>query len=387
MTTTTLTTHPPAGRREQIATRAIFLVAGIAMAAWAPLVPFAKARLGVDEGVLGLLLLCLGLGSIVAMPVTGVLANRFGCRSVLVGGTIVLALVVPWLALAPTVPVLAVALALFGASLGTVDVTMNVQAVMVEKDSGRAMMSGFHGLFSLGGIIGAGGVGVLLGLGLTPLYATLIIVAMLLGLLAFAWSGLVPYGNREAERTPLFVLPKGFVVFLGILAFIVFLAEGAVLDWSALFLVSAHGVAASSAGFGYAAFAVAMTAGRLTGDAIVSRLGGTLVMVLGGGLSAAGFALAVFAPNELVALLGFLLVGLGASNIVPVLFTSVGRQTAMPASLAVAAMTTVGYAGILAGPAMIGFVAEISSLGTGFLLIALGLIFVAATGPLARQRH
>ena len=386
MTTTTLTTHPPAGRREQLATRAIFLAAGIGMAAWAPLVPFAKVRLGVDEGVLGLLLLCLGLGSIVAMPVTGVLANRYGCRKVLAVATIVLALVMPALALAGSVPLLALALAVFGASVGTVDVTMNIQAVMVEKDSGRPMMSGFHALFSVGGIVGAGGVSVLLGFGLTPLLCTLGVALLLLGLLAVAWSGLLPYGNREAERTPLFILPKGFVVFLGILAFIVFLAEGAVLDWSALFLISAHGVAASAAGFGYTVFAVAMTAGRFAGDWIVHRLGGTAVMVLGGGLAAAGFALAVFAPSEPLALAGFLLVGLGASNIVPVLFTAVGRQTAMPASLAVAAMTTVGYAGVLAGPALVGFVAQVSSLEIGFLLIALGLVFVAATGPLVRPR-
>ena len=129
-----------------------------------------------------------------------------------------------------------------------------------------------------------------------------------------------------------------------------------------------------------------MTAGRFAGDWIVHRLGGTAVMVLGGGLAAAGFALAVFAPSEPLALAGFLLVGLGASNIVPVLFTAVGRQTAMPASLAVAAMTTVGYAGVLAGPALVGFVAQVSSLEIGFLLIALGLVFVAATGPLVRPR-
>lgn len=378
--------HPVTGRHEQIATRAVFLVAGLAMAAWAPLVPFAKARLGVDDGALGVLLLCLGLGSIVAMPVTGVLASRFGCRAVIVAGSLVLAVVLPMLAIVETVPALAVTLALFGASVGTVDVAMNIQAVMVEKDSGRNMMSGFHGLFSLGGIAGAGGVSLLLGMGLSPLAATLIVAATLVALLVWSYTGLLPYGNREEAGTPLFVLPKGIVIFIGLLCFIVFLGEGAILDWSALFLIGVHGVDPSHAGFGYTMFAVAMTVGRLTGDRIVKALGGARVIAVGGLMSAAGFALAVLAPGQLLAFAGFLLVGLGASNIVPVLFTAAGQQTRMPASLAIAAITTLGYAGILIGPAAIGFVAQYWTLGTAFVLLAAGLLAVAATGPLAVRR-
>ncbi|MCX5569285.1 MFS transporter [Kaistia nematophila] len=379
-------THPLSGRTEQIATRAVFLVAGLALASWAPLVPFAKARLGVDDAALGLLLLCLGLGSIVAMPITGVLASRFGCRSVLVISAIVFALVMPWLVLANSVIALAIVLILFGASVGTFDVAMNIQAVMVEKDSGRHMMSGFHGLFSVGGMSGAGGVSLLLGMGLTPLMVTLLVSALLVVLVVTAYAGLLPYGNREAEGTPLFVMPRGIVIFIGVLCFIVFLAEGAVLDWSALFLISTQAVDPSHAGLGYTMFAVAMTFGRLTGDRIVRTFGATRVMVIGGLLSAAGFLIAVFAPTSSIALAGFLLVGLGASNIVPVLFTAAGRQTRMPPSLAVAAITTLGYAGILIGPAAIGFVAQHLSIGAGFVLIAVGLLVVGIAGPAVYRR-
>jgi len=378
--TADVSTHV-AGTREQFATRAIFLLAGLAMASWAPLVPFAKARLGVDDGALGLLLLCLGLGSIIAMPVTGILASRFGCRAVISVAGVIVAAIVPMLALADSVPVLAVSLAIFGASVGTLDVAVNIQAVMVEKDSGRNMMSGFHGLFSLGGIVGAGGVSLLLGWGLEPLVATFVVSAVLLVLLVVGYSGLLPYGNREAEGTRLFAMPRGIVIFIGLLCFIVFLGEGAVLDWSALFLIGSHGVDPSSGGFGYTIFAVAMTAGRLAGDRVVKALGGTKVIVIGGLLSAAGYLLAVYAPTQLLAFAGFLLVGLGASNIVPVFFTAAGRQTAMPASLAVASITTLGYAGILAGPAIIGFVAQHSSLSMAFTLLAVGLVVVAVAGP------
>ncbi|WP_449394452.1 MFS transporter [Devosia riboflavina] len=384
--TATMVHHPITGRREQWATRAVFLVAGLAMAAWAPLVPFAKARVGVEDGALGLLLLCLGLGSIVAMPITGVLASRFGCRAIIVASSIAVAVVLPFLAIVDTVPGLAIALALFGASVGTIDVAMNIQAVMVEKDSGRNMMSGFHGLFSLGGIVGAGGVSLLLAVGIAPLTATLVISAMLVVLLTGAFSGLLPYGNREAGSTPLFVIPKGIVMFIGLLCFLVFLGEGAILDWSALFLINTHQVDPMQAGFGYTMFAIAMTFGRLTGDAIVKTLGGLKVVVGGGIVAAAGFLLAVFAPVQPLAFAGFLLVGIGASNIVPVLFTAAGNQTRMPASLAVAAITTLGYAGILVGPAAIGFVAQHWNLSTAFVLVAAGLVFVAVSWPLASRR-
>jgi MFS family permease len=263
---------------------------------------------------------------------------------------------------------------------------MNIQAVMVEKDSDRSMMSGFHGLFSLGGILGAGGVSLLLWAGLAPLSATLIVSLMVLALLFGAYSGLLPYGNREAGRAPLLAVPKGIVIVIGFLCFLVFLGEGSILDWSALFMISAHGADAALAGLAYTMFAVAMTVGRLAGDWVVRRLGGARLLAIGGLLAAAGFLLAVFAPNQIVALIGFALVGLGASNIVPVFFTAAGRQTAMPPSLAIAAVTTLGYAGVLLGPAIIGFVAQYSSLATAFILLAGAMAFVAIAGPLSNRR-
>lgn len=380
------TDHPASGPREQWATRAVFLVAGLAMAAWAPLVPFAKARVGVEDGGLGLLLLCLGLGSIVAMPITGVLASRFGCRAVITASGVAVAVALPFLALADSVLGLAIALGFFGASVGTVDVAVNIQAVMVEKDSGRNMMSGFHGLFSLGGIVGAGGVSLLLGAGMSPVAATLAISALLVALLVLSVPGLLPIGNRDGGDTPFLAVPKGIVIFIGLLCFLVFLGEGAILDWSALFLIDTHMVDPAQAGFGYTMFAIAMTAGRLAGDWIVKSLSGMVVVVGGGLIAAIGFLLAVFAPVPPLAFAGFLLVGIGASNIVPVLFSAAGRQTRMPASLAIAAVTTLGYAGILAGPAAIGFIAQHWSLGIAFVLVAGSMVFVALSWPFAARR-
>ncbi len=203
-----LAAQQPSGAIEQWATRAGFLIAGSARPRGHPWC-VAKARIGADDSTLGLLLLCLGLGSIVAMPIVGILASRFGCRAVIATSSVALALVLPLLAVADSLLGMAIALALFGASVGTLDVAINIQAVMVEKDSGRNMMSGFHGLFSVGGIVGAGGMSVLLGAGIQPLVATLVFSALLILLLAASIKGLLPYGNHDAGHTPLFTLPRG----------------------------------------------------------------------------------------------------------------------------------------------------------------------------------
>ncbi|TKJ97650.1 MFS transporter [Pseudomonas fluorescens] len=370
------------GRLEQMSTRIAFFIAGFGIAAWAPLVPFAKARANLNEGTLGLLLLCLGMGSIIAMPVAGVLASRYGCRRVLTAGTLMICLALPTLATVSSIPLLIAGLFLFGAGLGTVDSTVNLQAVIVERASGKTMMSGFHGLFSLGGIVGAAGVAGLLGLGLSPLQATLLVVVIMVVALLKAAPHLLPYGSESSG--PAFAVPHGVVFFIGCLCFIVFLAEGAVLDWSAVFLSAERGLDEAYAGLGYAAFALTMTAGRLTGDAIVRRLGATRVIVIGGTLACGGLLLATLLPAWETALLGYALVGAGCSNIVPVLYTAVGKQKVMPEHIAVPAITTLGYAGILAGPAMIGFIAHGSSLNIAFVLVAVLLAAVAISGKILR---
>ena len=370
------------GRLQQMSTRIAFFIAGLGIAAWAPLVPYAKARAGLDEGTLGLLLLCLGVGSILAMPLAGILATRFGCRKVATGGTLLICAALPLLATVSSIPALIATLFMFGAGLGTVDSTVNLQAVIVERASGKNMMSGFHGLFSLGGIVGAAGVSALLGLGLTPLAAMLVVVAVLIGALFKAVPHMLPYGSESSG--PAFAIPHGIVLFIGGMCFIVFLTEGAALDWSAVFLAQERGIDTAYAGLGYAAFALTMTAGRLLGDRIVRSVGATRIILFGGLLAAAGLFLATFAPSWEAALLGYALVGAGCSNIVPVLYTAVGKQTVMPESIAVPAITTLGYAGILAGPAVIGFVAHASSLSFAFGLMAVLLVAVAIGGKVLK---
>lgn len=354
----------------RMATRLVFLVAGFGLACWAPLVPYAKQRLGVDNGTFGILLLCLGIGSVISMPLTGIISSRFGSKPVIVAGGFGLVLFLPALSFISSTSGIAAALFLFGSALGAIDVAMNIHAVEVEKDAGKPLMSGFHALFSIGGFAGALLMTILLIVGLEPLSAAAICAALMAVTTMLASPRLLkgPHGDGTE---PLFVMPRGAVLLLALLAIIGFLTEGAILDWGGLFLVHSNLLQPAQSGLGYVVFSIAMTVGRLCGDSVTARLGDRTMMRWGGVTVVIGFLVLLIAPFAFVALLGFLLIGLGSANIVPILFRKAGSQISMPAGLGVAAITTAGYAGVLAGPAGIGFVAQISSLWTAFLLLAL----------------
>ena len=362
---------------ERWATRLVFLVVGFVAAVWACLVPFAKANTELDEGSLGLALLCLGVGSILAMPTAGALSTRYGCRIVLTASSLAACAALPLLATVSSAPLLAAVLFVFGAALGSADCVMNVQAVIVARASAKPLMSGFHAFYSLGGIAGAASMSLLLTLGVTPFDSALVALAIMILAVLAAFPGLLPYGN-PAEG-PAFAIPHGVVLFLGVLCFIVFLVEGSMLDWSAVLMTEQRGTGPGQAGFAFASFSLAMTIGRLIGDRVVARFGRRAVVAVGGLLAAGGIALATLVSIPAVALPGYALVGFGCSNIVPVLFTAVGRQETMPQAVAVPAITTLGYAGILAGPAGIGFIAHHSNLPIAFLIVAALMVAVAVS--------
>jgi len=377
---TSISTAAPTvpGRLEQFSTRVAFFITGFSISAWAPLVPYARDRLGLDDAGLGLLLLCLGIGSILSMPLAGALTVRYGCRRIILTVGSIACLCLPLLATLTQIPLMVATLFIYGASMGALGCVTNIQAIIVERASGRTMMSGFHGLFSCGGIVGAAGVSALLSLGVWP-WLTMTLVALFIVLAMYkAGPNLLGYGSEAGG--PAFAIPHGVVLFIGLMCFTVFLTEGAMLDWSAVFLSTQSGVEPSYAGFGYAVFALAMAIGRLCGDPIVRRLGVHRIILFGGLCAAVGMAVATLVEHWQAALVGYALVGLGCSNIVPVFYSAVGRQKTMPENVAVPAITTLGYIGILMGPAGIGFVAHLSSLGAAFLIIALMLLGVALSG-------
>lgn len=352
------------GKQARLATRLAFLAAGFGLASWAPLVPFAKTRLAIDEGALGLLLLCLGVGSVLAMALTGILSARHGSRPIIIVSGLIMAVAMPFLAFAPTPITLGVALFVFGAGLGSLDVAMNIHAVEVEKASDRPLMSGFHALFSIGGFGGAASVTAMLSLGLAPVVCAVVSAVVVGVAILLAWPRLIE--TRADEGAPLFAFPRGIVLLLALLAAVTFLTEGAILDWSALLLTDAGLVPLSQGGVGYIVFSLAMTTGRLVGDGVTARLGDFRTLFWGGLVALAGFAVLLLVKEPVIAIAGFVLIGLGASNIVPVLFRLAGAQKSMPSGLAVAAITTTGYAGILMGPAGVGAVAKLVGLPAAF---------------------
>src|ERR1700712_2332261 len=279
---------PPDRPATRLATRLAFLIAGFGVACWAPLVPFAKARLLVNDAVLGLLLLCLGVGSIGAMTLTGLINDRYGSKPMILAGCSGMALILPLLSLARTPLELGSLLLVFGASLGSLDVAMNIHAVEVEKDSGQSLMSGFHALYSIGGFVGSGFMTFLLSIHFGAFPSTVTGSVLMVVAVFFVGAPLLQGGRTGSGHTS--VVPRGIVWLLSILTAITFLAEGAVLDWGALLMTSTRLVTEARGGLGYMLFSVAMTTGRLCGDFIVGRIGDRKTIFWGSILGTAGFA-------------------------------------------------------------------------------------------------
>jgi MFS family permease len=368
----------------KLATRIAFFLAGMGVSCWAPLVPYAKTKIGLDEAALGLLLLYLGIGSVIAMPIAGGMAAKFGSRRVIITAAIGIITILPLLAIASTSFSLAAALAIFGASLGAIDVAANIHGTEVEHREGVPLMSNFHGFYSIGGLAGSGAMTLLLTRQVTPFAATIFASLFGLGCMLVAAPRLL--AAQPDHQAPFFVRPHGVVLVIGILTFTLFLVEGAMLDWGAVLLHEGRGMPAKEAGLGYVLFSLAMTCGRLTGDRVTAKWGGSRILFHGAWITATGLAGIVFAPDKLIALAGFLVVGIGAANLVPVLYSAAGRQTAMPKDLAISAISIMGYSGILIGPAAIGFFAKLTSLPTTYGALAIMTLGVAALSRVATGR-
>lgn len=366
------------GMREVHAARAFFFIGGFGTATWAPLVPLLRERLMVGDDVLGMLLLCIGVGSLLTMPLSGALAMRLGCRRVVMTASILFAAILLLVSCVDALSLAVPIVLIFGAVMGCIDVVVNIVAVLVEKGIGRRIMSGMHAFWSLGGFAGAGLYGVWVGLlGLTPFQSTAIAAGLILLLTAVYGRHLIPYGGGGGA---LLALPRGIIVFVGMTAFIAFLSEGAVMDWGGVYLTTMRGMDLALAGTGYSVFSAAMLTMRFLGDRVVQRIGALLVAVGGALLAFGGILLVMFAPVDALLYVGFFAIGIGSANIVPVFFSLMGRQNVMPVSAAVSAVSTMGYLGILAGPAAIGFVSSLTTLQTAFAMLAALSILQAAIG-------
>jgi len=358
----------------RLATRLAFFAAGFAMGCCAPFFPFIKENVSADKSEFGLLLLCLGIGAIIAMPITGIISAKRGSKPMILLGGFVMALLIPVLVIVETQFILAIIIFLLGASLGTLDVAMNVHAVEVEKIEKRSLMSNFHAQFSIGGLAGAGLMTVFLFFETSLLSSSVIAASITFITMTLTVKRLL---NVSTVKKTKFMLPKGVVILLAIFAAIIFLVEGAVVDWGALLIIDRELTAPKSAGIGYILFSIAMVVARLLGDEIVKAIEEFKVLIFGVVITILGILIIVLSNITIIALSGFMFIGLGVANLVPIFFSAAGRQTVMPPAIAIASVTTTGYAGILLGPVIIGYFAEITSLSIGFsILIPLVVLIV-----------
>lgn len=360
---------------------AVFLVNGTLFATWAVNIPGVRDQLGLSEAQVGLALLAVGVGSLVSMPLTGGWTARFGSDRVTRVAVVLAMLALLPVLLAPNLLLLVVALGLLGAANGALDVAMNAQGVTVERRLARTVMSRFHAYFSLGGVVGAL-LGTLL-VGRVPLLAHGALVVILTTLAGFlAGRALLPDLPAHPPQAPA-TTPQNRLglsapaLLLGGLCFLGMLSEGANYDWATLYFRDVLELAGGNAGIGYAAFVAAMTLGRWFGDRVRIRLGDEVVVRGGALLTAAGLGLALLVRNPLVATLGFALSGLGLSNVVPVLYGTAGHALAGPG---IAQVATIGYAGFLLGPPVIGFIAGQVGLPAALGIALLGAALVAVLG-------
>lgn len=368
----------PEAARARYAVAAIFLVNGALVGSWAPLIPFVANRLAIGTGTLGLALLGIAVGAMVAMPLAGAVMSRVGSAPVIrvAVAASAIALILP--VFAPSVSLLAAALIAFGAANGMLDVSMNAHGVMVENRLARPVMSSFHGMFSLGGFLGAGAAALLLKV--LPPGGFAIVSACgwgLIGLVAVAF--LMPGRADAGTSTRHFAVPNRTTLALGALTFLALMSEGAILDWSAIHLRSLS-ADPEVAALGFALFSASMAVGRFLGDRIRARLGAVPLVRWSALLAAVSLGVGLALGSVPVAIVGFAFAGFGIANMIPVLFGAAGRAKGVSPATGIAAVATLGYTGFLAGPPAIGFVAEVVPIGTalGIVVAACAMIALAA---------
>jgi MFS family permease len=365
----------------------IFFANGFVYASWVPRLAEIQTGLALSEGKLGIALLMLAIGALIAMPLTGGLIARHGSRTLTAATVALLGLGMPLIAFADSFVWLCLAFLFYGASTGALDVSMNAQGIAVERAYRRPIMSSFHGMFSIGAMAGAGATGLVASLGVGIVAQFLMIGALTIGLGPLATRAMLPADADAGGQGEGFVLPDRRLVALGAIAFCALLGEGAMGDWSAVYLDQSLGADVEMAATAFAVFSLAMALGRFCGDRIIGRFGGGAVVCGGGSLAALGLGAMLLIGRPEVAIVGFGLIGTGLSCIFPVVLSAATRTPGMAAGTAIAGVCTIGYLGFLIGPPTIGGLAEITSLPTALGAVVLLFVLIVVLGNRASERH
>ncbi|MDI9880120.1 MFS transporter [Flectobacillus longus] len=351
--------HAKAAR---LATNALFFISGLSFSSWASRIPDVKEKLGLGDAALGTVLFAMPIGSLSALPLAGVIINYIGSRKVTVIAAIIYLLSMPFLGISNQAWQLAITLFVFGFGGDLLNISMNVQAVNVEKTMSKSIMSSFHAIFSIGFMIGAALGGILASQGISTVWhlSTVGILDIIVAL--FVYQYLIAQDFKSSETQPLFALPDKALMLLGVICFCGMLCEGAMADWSVLYYKQVLGSVSKYATAAFTAFSITMVIGRIIGDKTVAKLGLKKTLILNCLLVTIGMILALALPISWTVILGFSITGLGLSTVVPLIYSEAGHSKTMSAGVALAAISTVGISGFMIGPVMIGYIAEFTSL-------------------------
>lgn len=361
--------------RHRISTYTGYIILGFAFGMWAMLVPFVKDRLLIDKAELGLLLLQIAFGAVISMFFTGLTAAKIGCRKTVILSTSLIIICLLVLSVSGSIFIMAVFMFLFGVGLGMLDVTLNIQGALVEEGMKKHLMAGFHSMYSFGVFFGILIVTYLLK-HFTYITAVYIITGLIFLLLVFSIPALLNYGGEVPQK--LFIKPTRILFILGMICFIAFVAEGVILDWSALFMREVRKIEPQYAGYSFSLFYITMGIFRLLGDKIADKFSIKNILFASSLTAVAGILIMLYIPYNWASFLGFILAGAGLANMVPVTISASGRYKGnMPLSIAVSAVATIGYFGTLFGPSVMGFVSEMTNLTTAFTLIAASILVIA----------
>lgn len=364
------------------ATRANFFYSGFLFATWGVHVPTVRAHYGLGEQALAMAMLASGVGALLGLTQAGRAIGRLGARPVVLGSGLAVALSIAALLWTANYLVLMATMVIFGFASGLLDVAINAEATELEHATSTKLMSGFHGMFSLGGMAGAAAGSALLAAQVTPT-AHLLGVALLGALaLVVATTLMLPFQPAPGEVAGGFELPRGSLLLLGVLAALGLIAEGAMYDWSVLYLNRELGSPQQYAALAYASFSAAMAAARFGGDWVRERMAPARLMRWSAAVAAAAMALTLLIAQPWVALIGFALVGVGLANVVPVIFSAAARMPGVTAAHGIASVSSVGYLGFMVGPPLIGVIAQRSSLGVALVVV----VVFAATLAIAARR-
>lgn len=367
------------------ATMALFFVNGATFATWGIHIPTVKARFGLSEASLSLAMFMVAAGAIVAMKFAGSWAARIGTRRASVQAGVAFGVMTALIMLMPTYPTLLAVLLLFGITNAGFDVAMNAQAATVEANHHKPIISSLHGMFSLGGMAGAAAGGVLLELGVPPAVhcGGMALVTMATALCAGPF--MLP-DHVHAEGEPAHPTTGRTLFVLGLLAFFGLVGEGAMYDWTTVYMREIAQSPEAIASAGYAAFSGGMALARFGGDVARGHWGNMRVLRASGVLATAGILLALLWPAPAAVLAGFGLMGVGAANMVPIFFITASRLPGVPAAEGIAAVARFAYVGLLVGPVIIGLIAHRSDLRWGLSVVALTMALIAVAGPHAIRR-